>query len=256
MRTILKLAVFACAAALSFSHAPAQAQQLTILNVPGAEQQLPNNIPGLVVWFEQRFGTTWVEHMQTRPNPYPAIELDGGDRGASTGGGFRWFAMMHPSANWSPEMMSRIPPGLVVGLKHTQNQANMQILAFNSVDVASTNGFPGFQRMFGGDIGAPSGQGFVWFESIGDGNVDWSLVDRLPKFTIMGLRHSINLRTEGNYRNQIFWDGGHSCTFQGNPVPCDCLNTQVAPPPGFSRIGRLDQGAPAGEGFCWYEKRY
>ena len=145
MKSIVKSAIFAVFTALAIFGLPARAQQLTILEIPAGAQQLPSNIPGLVVWFEQRFGTTWAEHLQTRQTPYPAISLDGGDRGASEGGGFRWYAMWHPDSAWTPEMMSRIPPGLVVGLKHTLNQANMQILAFNSVDVASTNGFPGFQ---------------------------------------------------------------------------------------------------------------
>ncbi len=229
---------------------------LFAMALPLAAQQVPSTIPGLVIWLDNARLDGFLQRKNERRAPYASIKLHGGDQGDHGGLGFDWFMQIDPGAAWSSQMMNSIPPGLVVGLKHTMNQRGMHIVAFNSVDVASTGGFIGFRRIHGGDRGAPSGEGFSWFESNGEGQIDWSLIDRLPKFTIMGLRHTMNLRPDQDYSLQIVWPGRHSCTYNGTAVPCDCTKTSITPPSGWARMGSLDRGAPSGDGFCWYEKRY
>jgi hypothetical protein len=231
-------------------------------------QDVSANIPGLVIGL----GHTKLYNPQLGYPPNSA-QFRGGDLGAPSGVGFTWFALTFPGTNWDASKYTRLPPGLVLALRHSQNQANMQILAFNQYDaVNGPQQFPGFIKRFGGDIGAPAGVGFVWYESLETGNIDWSVIDRLPKGTIMGLRHTRNLggvlgglpplgSREGL---KIMWSGKYACTINATgpvqgpptqPAPCDCISSNVNPPPGFIRVGNYDLGAPSGTGFCWYEKK-
>ena len=221
-------------------------------------QQLPADIPGLVAGLSHtRAGksATWKQMRDALPsNLYHHGHDQGGDRNDH----FTWFSIINPGAAWTPEMISRIPPGLVFGLKHTMDSDNQHILAFNTIDASHDWIISNLalRRPSAGDIGAPRNEGYKWIKSTSSSeNVDWSLIDRLPRYTIMGLRHTMNLSPQKDYYLQIFWQGRYSCSYHKKQVPCDCTNESILPPPGFIRRGNIDLGAPKGEGFCWYEKR-
>jgi hypothetical protein len=121
--------------------------------------------------------------------------------------------------------LDEIPPGVVLGMWHSQNM----------------NQIPGDSRLVvvrGGDLGAPSGVGFVWYENQNLARVNWNVVNMLPPYTVVGLKHS------ENQRNKTFqWMDG---------LTYDSL---VACPDGFDRKVGGDLGAPRGKGFFWCEKR-
>jgi hypothetical protein len=186
--------------------------------------------------------------------PPPSVAYSGGDLGAPSGHGFNWFAMAG-AGPIDPGQYRALPPGLVIALKHSRNQANSGIVAFGSYDPATgPTALNGFIKRLGGDLGAPSGVGFAWYESTDTGDTNWSLIDRLPPGTVVGLRHTRNLH--GTW-TQFVWSGKYTCrgTQPGNPpAACDPTNGSILPPSGFVRMQGGDLGAPAGNGFVWYEK--
>ncbi len=162
----------------------------------------------------------------------------GGDLGAPAGVGYNWYAVRdQPNANpgtW------RLPPGVVLALKHWPNQANSGITAFGYDPYTGPAALEGFVKYCGGDLGAAAGQGYCWYESTGAGFSDWGRVDALlPRWTVVGLKHSSNQAGK-----RLYWNGTYF----------DPANANQAPPPGFARTCGGDLGAPAGVGYCWYEK--
>ncbi len=206
-----------------------------------AQAASPFSIPGLIL------GLRHNENQQLEPSGYmaffsapdgaPVDRMDGGDIKAALHRGYEWWRVRdNPSADpasW------KLPPGIVFGLKHSQNQRNLSITVFGRDSYFGPSSFPGFTRQAGGDLGAPSGQGYYWYESTGEGFSDWSSADNLPRWTVLGLKHSINQRDK-------------KCSWKG--VTYDPANREIAPPPGFVRMVGGDLGAPAGEGYYWYEK--
>lgn len=153
-----------------------------------------------------------------------AQRVYGGDLGAPSGEGFNWWRI--PTATpLSSLRMEEIPPGVVLGMWHSQNMSSI----------------PGDSRlvtMRGGDLGAPSGEGFVWYETQSTAQVNWDVVDMLPPYTVVGLKHS------ENQRNKTFqWRDGRT------------YDPLVACPDGFDKEYGGDLGAPSGTGFYWCEKR-
>jgi hypothetical protein len=191
--------------------------------------------------------------------PPGSVAYSGGDLGAPSGVGFKWFAVADAGPQ-DPGQYRALPPGLVIALKHSMNQANSGIRAFGSYDPASgPTSLNGFIKRSGGDLGAPSGVGFFWYESTGTGDTDWSLIDRLPAGTVVGLRHTQNLPGR---LNEFLWQSKYTCrTIQpGNP-PAACNSAAfgvfgggLLPPPGFAIMTGGDQGAPSGQGFTWFQK--
>ncbi len=91
---------------------------------------------------------------------------NGGDRGGSAGTGYYWYEVKP----WTSGCDAPLPGGLLFGLKHSMNQPNKTFSWHGIVyDPAQRGGPvpPGFVRCHGGDLGAPSNQGFYWFESTG-----------------------------------------------------------------------------------------
>lgn len=155
--------------------------------------------------------------------------------GMPAGKGFTWTALPGgQSPNATP-----LPQGFVFGLMHTINNKNDGIRVLGK-DPSKDGSFSGFNKEFGGDIGAPAGNGFCWYESSGQGfGGDFSIVDRLPKGTILGLVNKVN---QSNYK--LIYNG----------KTYDASDVNGPTPPGFARKFGGDMGQPAQKGYYWFEK--
>ena len=197
--------------------------------------------PGLVMGLrhnlnQQREGTRYIATFTALARE-PVRRMDGGDEEAPLHRGYEWWMRCdspksHPAA-W------KLPPGVVLGLKHSMHQAKAGIRVFGRDPQTGPSALPGFRKQAGGDLGAPSGHGYFWYESTGQGFTDWSLVAKLPRWTVVGLKHSRNQR-----HKKLAWMG----------KVYDPADRRIAPPPGFARQEGGDRNGGSGEGFCWYEK--
>jgi len=101
--------------------------------------------------------------------PYVFDRQNGGDRGGPAGTGFYWYEVRPRESDCDLSL----PGGLVIGLKHSLNQQGKK-LTWRGVEYdAAQRGGPvprGFTRCHGGDLGAPSNQGYYWFETTGEGS--------------------------------------------------------------------------------------
>ena len=172
----------------------------------------------------------------------------GGDLGASKSGeGYSWF--MLPDDPKSDPGSWHLPPGIVFALNHSVNQKNDSSITAFGHDPLKDGSFKGFKRQHGGDLGptTKSGDGYYWYESTGENEpIDWSIIEKLPQGTIVGLKHSVNQpRDKG-----IDWKAGGEVTRHFNPtVPGQ------GTPDGFKIMHGGDRGASAaGEGYYWFQK--
>ncbi len=206
---------------------------LWLLGAGEAWSQEALKVPGLVLGLRHSINQKPCELGWNYPKTF------GGDLGADSGQGYRW--MMIPDEASTDPMTVKLPPGVVVGLKHSVNQKADKITAFGRDPVSGPAVFPGFAKQFGGDLGAPSHQGYYWYESTGEGftDADWASIERLPKGTVVGLKHTENQRKK-------------TFTWQGKVY--DPADANIAPPPGFKRMFGGDIGAPAHKGYFWYQK--
>ena len=151
-----------------------------------------------------------------------------------------WIVPCSPSGN--PEDW-KLPQGIAIGLKHSECrwESNPLISVFGYDPVEGPDLLPGegFKKMFGGDMGAPANRGYYWYETTGEGFTDWSLVNQLPRGTVIGLKHSLNQPIK-----RLVWNG----------QTYDPFDSRINPPPGFVRKFGGDIGARSGEGYYWYEK--
>jgi len=134
-----------------------------------------------------------------------------------------------------------LPPGVVIDLQHTMDNKPVGIFGIvSTIKYAPESiGRGSFYKKCGGDLGAPSGEGLCWYESTGLYFTDWSQVDKLPRGTVIGLKHN------GNQPNKkLIWQDR----------VYDPANINIQPPPGFVRIDGGDWGGPSGVGYFWYEK--
>ena len=258
------LAIFSIAALISFT--AVQSVSAQEIRIPGLVTYLYHDlnmqrvvgVPGqyfiIRSWSFPPIQGTSIDVRYPELPPPGSVAYSGGDLGAPSGRGFKWYAVADAGPQ-DPGQYRALPPGLVIALKHSMNQANSGILAFGSYDPASgPTSLNGFIKRSGGDLGAPSGVGFVWYESTGAGDTDWSLIDRLPAGTVVGLRHKENLL--GTW-TQFLWQNKYTCRSRepGNPpAACDPLNPSILPPPGFVLMSGGDLGARSGVGFVWYQK--
>jgi hypothetical protein len=100
--------------------------------------------------------------------PLPFERQNGGDRDGSDGEGFYWYEV-NPGMVQPSNCDASLPGGLVFGLKHSLNQPNKKFLWQGvEYDAAQREGPKpdGFSRCHGGDLGASSGQGYYWFETV------------------------------------------------------------------------------------------
>jgi hypothetical protein len=269
-----RLAIFGIAALISLT--AVQSVSAQEIRIPGLVTYLYHNLNtkrGALGVRGQYFnlrgwnGQSVIDVRYPELPPPGYVVYSGGDLGAPSGCGFKWFAVADAGYQ-DPGQYRALPPGLVIALMHSTNQAHSGIRAFGSYDPPSgPQWLSGFIKRSGGDIGAPSGVGFFWYESIGAGNTDWSLIDRLPAGTVVGLRHTQNRFLQFN---EFIWQGKYTCRSRdvrvGNP-PVACNSTKalphhslfdsvlgILPPPGFVVMDGGDRGAPSGQGFTWFQK--
>jgi hypothetical protein len=201
-----------------------------------ATQALATRVPGLVMGLLHNVNQTNSTTVMYSALASDATHRDGGDLGAANHRGYEWWSLPdQPSANPASFVL---PPGVVVGLRHSANQSGQAITAFGH-NATTAGDFTGFKRQNGGDRGASSGVGYYWYESTGANFTNWGSIDSLlPKYTVVGLKHSMNQSSK---------------VFVWNGVTYDPVKTSPVPP-GFRRMSGGDLGAPGGQGYFWYEK--
>lgn len=116
------------------------------------------------------------------------------DAGAGGDGGYDWYMAVGPMSELG---YKKLPPGVVLGLKHSVYQRKQSIKVAGK-DVIDDEEVPdGLMKRFGGDMGAPSGHGYSWFETVNP-DFDWDLLKTnaaaLPTGTIVSLRHTEHAR--------------------------------------------------------------
>jgi hypothetical protein len=132
----------------------------------------------------------------------------------------------------------KLPPGIIIGLE-TNSDPTIKVFGVDAFYGPEYLPEAIFKKECGGDLGADKGEGLCWYESTGLGFKDWSQVNNLPRGTVIGLKHSLNQPNK-----KLIWQG----------VVFDPVDPNIKPPPGFARKVGGDDGAPAGEGYFWYEK--
>ena len=146
-----------------------------------------------------------------------------------------------PSLDTDDPYIWSLPPGIVVGLAYSYsfNLENDKVFGYKPFKGPELLGGGRFKKQNGGDLGAPEGIGWYWYESTGLGFSDWSMIECLPRGTVVGLKHSINQKGK-----QFVWQG----------IAYDATNPAISPPQGFLRRHYGDMGASINEGYYWYEK--
>ena len=180
----------------------------------------------------------------------PDVEPGGFGRPSSTNNYWEWANIVVPATKASNQYP--LPPGVVIGLSGDEFTAPT---AFGVIPFHGPEYLPGgmFRRATGGDIGREAGRGLFWYESTGVGFTDWPSVNRLPRGTIVALRHSDTQRLPGAIGSL----GGKTSSvqevvWQGKAL--DPRDSTIEPPPGFVVKHGGDLGAEAGHGYSWYEK--
>lgn len=210
--------------------------------------------PGLVVALRHNLHHEGVqgryEAMFSASETAPVERMFGGDSGAPPQRGYEWWAVK-PTADRQSQDPVILPPGLVFSLRHSRVQGSWGSRVWRTpvrrifgrkleeTDELLEAPYGSLSRQFGGDLGSAEKEGFSWYESTGNGFSSWQLIDRLPKWTVVGLKHS---------RNQ------HEKRLQWNGDVYDPADPDGTPPEGFRRVFGGDHGGRRGEGFYWYEK--
>lgn len=133
-----------------------------------------------------------------------------------------------------------LPPGVVLGLSHSSYSGpSEKIFGYMASKGPEYLGGNKFKKENGGDLGGSSGSGWYWYESTSQGFSDWSIIQCLPRGTVVSLKHSINQKGK-----QFVWNG----------ITYDAANPDISPPQGFLRRHYGDMGAPTNQGYYWYEK--
>lgn len=225
--------------------------------LPPSPKATTTLVPGLIIglrhtyckyWGNRAFGCASATDCQFgnndslyNPTVMHSSRLDyrcGGDIGAKQEFGFSWNTVNNDTPFTVP--YDQLPPGIVIGLWHSGNQQRKESMVAGTLAFDGYSTPTGLVRVNGGDLGAPSGVGYFWFETTGANFVgDWTVADRLPKYSVIGLRHTRNMKARPFVWKGIAYDAGcGSC----------------APPPDYVRVSGGDLGAPTGHGFVWFEK--
>jgi len=255
-RSLIARAIF-LAAFVAVGPRVAEAQELT------AERY-----PGLVLGLRPQASQESVPLPFKRPPSTAATtrNIEGGDQGASDGQGLTWYMVSdYDPANtcnvyWAP------PPGVVVGLRHSINNDGQQISMYGyEASLRSPQQICSLlTRMDGGDSGAPTREGFFWYENRGHDYYDPMEVgmDVLPRGTVFCLRHTAHQNSgtlatcsvggseyssiEADKRLRQAHQSGDSQSIQ------ETLKQWV--PAGFKLMQAPDLGAERGDGYVWFEK--
>jgi hypothetical protein len=223
------------------THGPSQKVFLPLM-LKSADLRPPLLVPGQVLGLrhnmnqERESSGRYIALFSASANA-PVQHMEGGDEEAPNHRGYEWW-MVNDEPSSDPASWE-LPPGIVLGLKHSTHQADKTITVFGHDPVSGPDSFPGFQKQHGGDLGASSGQGYYWYESTGEGFSNWSIVDQLPRWTVVGLKHSANQPDK-----KLHWMG----------QVYDPADSMIDPPPGFVRMDGGDRDGSTGEGYYWYEK--
>ncbi len=214
----------------------------------------PLTPPGLVVALRhnlhQEKEQGRYEAMFSASEKAPVERMYGGDSGAPPQRGYEWWAVK-PTAGKPGREAVILPPGLVFSLRHSRVQDTWGSRVWRTpvrrifdVELGKTaelveTPYGSLRWQFGGDMGSQEKEGFSWYESTGNGFSSWQLVDQLPKWTVIGLKHSRN-----QPKKRLQWNG----------AVYDPADPSSTPPLGFRRVFGGDHGGGRGEGFYWYEK--
>ncbi len=219
--------------------------QSVFISQAHAQSMQPFLVPGLVLGLrhnlnQERISPNNYMVFFSAPAGAPVKRMDGGDRGATPHRGYEWWMVNDiPSADPNTYIL---PPGIVFALKHNLNQGDQKNIAlFGRDPITGPDKFSRFKKYVGGDLGGGThaGDGYYWYESTGEGFSNWGIIDNLPRWTVVGLKHS------RNQRDKVFVWGNKEY---------DPVNRNIPPPSGFVRVSGGDIGASAGEGYYWYEK--
>ncbi len=219
-----------------------------------------NNIPGLVLHLWHNVNQA---DPQLEPTKTNLFFFQGNDRGGSSGQGYCWWMISdNPDANafdWS----KGLPSGLVLALDHLPNfpsgsglLGDTRPTSFGLDPIDEFLSGPTLKYGFllpqdGGDLdpGAQDSSwkkeywGFYWLETSNPDFSNWDEAEKkLPKGTILGLKHSMN-----QPEKKVSWRGQ-----QYDPVTS--YRDRTGSPPTFVARHGGDLGAPSGEGYYWFEK--
>ena len=236
--------------------------------VAEAQELQAERYPGLVLGLRHQASQESVPLPFKQPPSTAATirHIEGGDQGAGDGQGLTWYMVSdYDPANtcnvyWAP------PPGAVVGLRHSINNDGQEISMYgyeaNSRSPQKICSL--LTRMDGGDSGAPTGEGFFWYENRGHDYYDPMEVsmDVLPRGTVFCLRHTANQNSgtlatctlggaeyspiEADKQLRQAHQSGDSQTLQ------ETLKQSV--PAGFKLMRAPDLGAEGEDGYVWFEK--
>jgi hypothetical protein len=132
---------------------------------------------------------------------------------------FKWFMIADIPDN-TKVGYNILPPGLVLSLFPNR---------YSNVIGPSNSG--AVRYLTDGVIIKKKDRRFHWEETIGRLFVNWSLIEKLPKFTIVGLK---------NHRSQ------KNESFKWQEKVYDCADLEKLAPPGFRRVFEYY--------YCWFEK--
>ena len=153
---------------------------------------------------------------------------------------FEWSWFSTNTAHCKDSDLDRIPPGVVVGLTDMNDIKNgTKFFGINAAEGPNYILNRRFKKECGGDEGSFGSHGLCWYERTGENLVNLCDIEALPRGTIIGLKHN-----KYQADKKLIW---------GNSV-FDPANPNINPPLGFIRREGGDDGAPAGEGYFWYEK--
>jgi hypothetical protein len=121
-----------------------------------------SSVPGLVLHLWNNMNQLDPKIDSTRQD---LLFLDGGDLGAPRDCGYYWWMVPDQYVNpltWSEQL----PPGLVLGLRHSSNQENDgRITVGGQNPVSGPTTYGGLVKQNGGDLGGSEGEGYYWYET-------------------------------------------------------------------------------------------
>jgi hypothetical protein len=170
---------------------PAEPKEDAVLAIPGLPLKLRG---GHSFSYDAAFSRT-SRVIETYPFEFEEIFFGGNIMGPHIKHYFKWFRILDFPVN-SLQISHSLPPGLVLSL------------------------IPG---------GALAEGGLRWKEATGRGFVEWSLIEKLPKFTMVGLRYYGTQRQSFKWQEKVY----------------NCVDPEQTGPPGFRRVTL--------NGYCWFE---